>query len=405
MKSLALVVLGAATAHAGGLGRPNGISARGVGMGGAFTAWADDATAIYFNPAALDAIDPHVMVGGELVLGPRSYTPVADDGTRGPAQEATVVAPVPSAGVVGRFWYDGQPSRFTLGAGLWNTFGGKVSFPVTGQPALDATQDAVIEASAAASVRISDKLAVGGAFRLGYGSFSVDATMDPFNAHLSASGIGVAMGWGALVRPTDTIRIGLTWRSPLRIATSGSGTVEVVAGSPTHTPVAHDQVWPQQVSLGVGWQAMPALKLAAQLDWTEWSMIHSIVVTFPTGAEPDQVYPESWTDSWTPRLGGEYTVSPALAVRAGTYVDTAAVPDRTIERQYLDSTKLGVAAGASYAIADWRVDAALDVVVPSTRTVPNNTMATAAFPSDRNKAPGDYAGTLVTFELAAARRF
>ena len=55
--------------------RPNGISARGVGMGGACHAFADDATAVYFNPGALDDLDSQVMVGGELVYGPRTYTP------------------------------------------------------------------------------------------------------------------------------------------------------------------------------------------------------------------------------------------------------------------------------------------------------------------------------------------
>jgi hypothetical protein len=35
--------------------------------------------------------------------------------------------------------------------------------------------------------------------------------------------------------------------------------------------------------------------------------------------------------------------------------------------------------------------------------VPDNTTATMAFPADRNEAPGAYAGTLVTFELAIAR--
>src|SRR3954468_21516568 len=94
--ALLAALLAAGTAHAGGLGRPNNISARGVGMGGAWTAFADDATAVWFNPAALSDIDPQVNVGAEVVVGPRSYTPVADDGTRGPAQKATVVAPLPS---------------------------------------------------------------------------------------------------------------------------------------------------------------------------------------------------------------------------------------------------------------------------------------------------------------------
>ncbi len=403
MKKLALLLI-AGSAHAGGLARPNGISARGVGMGGAFTAWADDASAVIFNPAALDTVDPQGDVGGELVVGPRSYTPVADDGTRGPAQQATVVSPAPSAGVVGRFWYDDAPSRFTLGAGIYNTFGGKVSFPKTGAPALDSTGDTATEIAAGTSLRISDRFSIGATFRLGIGLFALDATMNPFDAHLTASGIGVAMGLGALVRPTDTTRIGVSWRSPLRITTSGSGVVTFDTG-PVDEQVRHDQVWPQQASLGGGWAVTPRVKLAAQIDWTEWSQVASLAVRFPASPGLDQVYPEDWNDSWTFRLGTEVAATPALVVRGGAYLDTAAVPDRTIERQYLDSNKLGVAAGVGYRVGDWRIDTALDFVTPHTRTVPNNTASTMAFPADRNKAPGDYRGTLVTLELAIARGF
>ncbi len=400
VRASVLLALGASAAHAGGLSRPNGISARGAGMGGAWTAWADDASGVYFNPAALDGAEQQVDVGGELVVGPRSYTPIADDGTRGAPQKATVVAPLPSAGVVGRFDYNDRPSRFTLGAGVWNTFGGQVSWPVTGQPALDATQDAVIEADAAASLRISDKLAIGATLRFGIGLFGIDATMNPFDAHLSASGVGVSTGWGALVRPTDNLRIGIAWRAPLRITTEGSGTVTFTS-TPTSQQVRHDQVWPQQASLGIGWRAAPRVRLAMQADWTEWSQVKDITVRFPANPALDQVYREDWKDSWTVRAGGEYAWQ-TVAVRAGAYADTNAVPDRTIERQYLDSNKVGVAAGASVRAAGWRLDAAVDLVLPSTRTVPDNTAATMAFPADRNKAPGDYAGTLVTVELAVA---
>jgi len=372
-------------------------------MGGAWTAWADDASAVYFNPAALDDADQQVDVGGELVVGPRSYTPVADDGTRGAAQKATVVAPLPSVGVVGRFQNEDEPSRFTLGAGVWNTFGGQVSWPKTGQPALDATQDAVIEANAGASLRVSDRLALGAALRLGLGLFSVDSTMDPFDSHLSASGVGVAMTWGALVRPTDHVRIGLAWRSPLRITTEGSGTVTFGA-TPEAQQVRHDQVWPQQASLGVGWRAAPRVRLALQADWTAWSQVKDLAVRFPASPGMDQVYREDWHDGWTVRAGGEYAWS-TVAARAGAYIDTNAVPDRTIERQYLDSNKVGLSAGASAHLQGWRVDGALDWVLPGTRSVPNNNAQTASFPADRNKAPGDYKGTLVTVELAVGHGF
>ena len=404
MKRVAAILVVSSTAYAGGLERPNGISARGTGMGGAFTAWADDATAVWFNPGALDAVDPQVHVGGELVVGPRSYVPVAADGTRGASQDATLVAPTPSLGIVGRFVDEDRPSRFTLGFGIYNTFGGDVSFAKTGQPALDATRDLLVEANGAAALHISDRLSIGGAIRFGLGLFKVESTQMPFDASVSGTGVGVGMTWGALVRATDTVRIGVAWRSPLRVTTKGSGTV-TFAGPAEHHDVRHEQNWPQQASLGVGWQATHELKLAAQLDWTEWSQVDKIVVEFPASALPDQIYPEYWNDSWTVRAGGEYTLSSTLAVRGGAYVDTAAVPDRTIERQYIDSNKLGLSAGASLHAAGWRFDAALDGIIPTTRTVTNNAMDVMGFTPLVNKAPGDYRGTLLTLELAAARPF
>jgi len=282
VKRLGLVLLAAlpATAHAGGLSRPNGMSARGVGMGGAFTAWADDASAVFFNPGAMDDIEPQVDIGGELVVGPRSYTPVADDGTKGPTQKTTIVAPVPALGALGRFSVDDQPSRVTFGAGLYNTFGGTVSWKKTGNSALDSTEDAVIEAIAGASVHVSDRFSVGASLRLGLGLFALDATMDPFDASLSANGVGVGLATGALFKATDNVRIGLAWRSPLRVTTDGSGTI-TFATTPQGQQVSHDQVWPQQASLGLGWRAAPALRLAAQVDWTQWSQLKDLLVTFP----------------------------------------------------------------------------------------------------------------------------
>lgn len=180
------------TASAGGLARPNGLSARGVGMGGAFVAIADDPTAVFFNPAALDAQPAQIMLGGELVYGPRTYTPVAADGTRGPEQSTSVTAPVPSIGFVGRLGDSNRPSRLTFGLGVFNTFGGQVAYEKTGMPALDSTRDIVIELDGAVALHVSDRLSLGAGVRMGFGLFHVESTMMPFDANLSASGIGRA---------------------------------------------------------------------------------------------------------------------------------------------------------------------------------------------------------------------
>lgn len=404
----ASILAHASTADAGGLARPNPISARGVGMGGAFTALADDITALHFNPAALVFVDPQVAVGLEFVVAPRSYVPLLPDGSRGPAQNTTPKIPLPVVGVVGRFHSDGVPSDFTLGIGVWNTFGGQVSYPkltdpMTGAPigALDAVQDAVIEIVPGFAYRFDEHLAFGAALRVGIGLFSVTATQMPLDSELSAFGVGLSYTGGVLVTPIPALRIGLAWRGPLTIRTNGNGTVDFPP--PEDVSVEHTQRWPQQLSLGIGVLPRPGLRLAAQLDWSGWSRVDVIAVEFPDNPNLDQRYPVDWNDNYAVRLGGEYMVTPAVAVRAGTYFDSNAVPDRTIERQYLDDAKFGVAAGTSVRFGTWRVDLALDFVLPGSRTVDDNRAAVGAWPERANIAPGDHEGSVYSAAFAVAR--
>lgn len=408
LKRALAILLISGTAHAGGTSRPNGISARGVGFGGAFTGIADDPTAVYFNPAGLDALDSQVMVGAEVVYGPRSYTPLLPDGTMGPAQSTAVVAPLPSIGGAIHFSNeDGIPSRFTLGFGVFNTFGGRIKYEKTGAPALDATGDFVIETMVAASYHVSERFAVGAAARVGVGFFNVESTMSPFNADLSANGVGFGATLGAMFKPTDALSIGVAWRSPMRVTTKGEGTIQFnPADAPERHEVRHQQKWPQQASVGVGFQATHLLKLAAQVDWEGWSIMDELTVEFPTSPLSTQIYNNYWRDTWAFRAGAEFGVSSRIALRAGGYFDTAAVPDRSIERQYSDSNKIGVSAGASFKLGAWRLDTALDAIVPrGARIVPNNSAEVMGFTPLVNKAPGEYKGSLVTFELAVARPF
>jgi long-chain fatty acid transport protein len=405
-KALAAAIVAVATpAAAGGLSRPNLISARGVGLGGAFTAIADDVTALHFNPAGLAYQVPSFALGVELVVAPRSYTPILPDGTRGDPQEATPIVPVPALGITGRFANDGVPSNFTLGIGVWNTFGGQVHYDkMPGGSALDATEDVVVEIVPGFAYRFDDRLAFGASLRIGVGLFAVEATQMPVDSELSARGLGVSYTGGVLVTPVDALRIGLTWRAPLTIRTEGSGTVELPGGTETRD-VRHTQQWPQQLSLGVVARVAPAVRLTGQLDWSDWSRVDVIAVEFPSDASLNQNYDVDWNDNVAIRAGGEYTASERLALRGGAYFDSNAVPDRTIERQYLDDNKFGVSAGASARIAGkWRLDGAIDVTLPGSRTVDDNSDELSSWRDRANVAPGDHEGSVFTLELAVSRQ-
>jgi long-subunit fatty acid transport protein len=348
---------------------------------------------------------------GELVIAPRRYVPLRSDGSDGEPQTTTPIVPLPALGVVGRFHNDGIPSAFTLGLGIWNTFGGKVSYdkmtdPMTGLPvsALDAVQDAVVEIVPGFAYRFDEHFSFGAALRVGIGLFSLDATALPLDSKGSAMGVGLSYTGGVVVTPVPTVKIGLTWRGPLTIRTNGSGRVEFDPPlTPSDENIEHTQQWPQQLSLGVGILPRPGLRLAAQLDWAGWSRVDEIKVEFPDRPTLDQRYPVDWNDNYSVRAGGEYMVTPTVAVRGGAYFDSSAVPDRTIERQYLDDAKFGVSAGTSVRFGAWRGDLALDVVLPGSRTVDDNRTEVGPWPERANVAPGDHEGSVYSLAFAVAR--
>lgn len=398
------ILVAASSAHAGGLARPNIISARGVGLGGAFTAIADDPTAWYANPAGAAWADDGFAIGAEFVYAPRSYTPVDAAGTRGPAQTATAVAPLPALGVIVHPRIDGAPSRLALGAGIWNNFGGQIHYPKMADPAqraINSTTDLVFEVGAGAAYEVDDTFAIGGTLRLGVGVFSVDANSLPLDANLSASGVGVSATLGALFRPTPKLTIGASWRAGMDIATAGSGQI----GAMGTLNVKHVQKWPQIASLAVAVAAASKLKVTGQLDWTQWSRFDRLSIEFPDNPSLVQILDFDWNDTWTVRGGAEYGLAHG-AIRAGAYYDTSAVPDRTIERTYLDSNKIGVAVGGSAMLGAWRFDGALDFTLPGTRKVPDNRpdFSAAAWATQANIAPGEHSGSVLTLELAAMRR-
>jgi long-chain fatty acid transport protein len=404
-----LSIVSTRDAEAGGLGRPNVISARAFGFGGAFGPIADDASALHYNPAGM-ALQPKssVLFGAEVILAPRSYTPIRADNSIGEPQEPddTPVV-VPTLGFVGRPKVRGVPSRLAFGVGLWNTFGGQLRYDKgdPSEPALDYVQDAVIEVVTGIAYEVNDFLSIGGALRVGIGLFSIEATAKPADGEFSATGIGAGLTLGMMIRPSKKLQIGLTWRSAMTISTSGDGELLLdPLQPPAPVDVTHDQNWPQSASLGVAFLPTSNLRLAVQADWTDWSYVETIEVHFPGRNILDQIYDEDWDDTYALHAGGEVLVTPALAVRAGYTFDSQAVPDRTIERQYLDAPKHAVGGGLGVQIHEsWRVDAAFEYIFGPAREIENNRQeySDAGWPDRANVAPGTHEGNVYTFELQA----
>src|SRR5205823_5900415 len=162
-------------AHAGAFGRPNQIDARAVGIGGAFTAVADDPSAVWFNPAGLAQIRATTLqLGLDLVspsfkYTPQSCTPGGAPSTSCASIESAQTAPLPTIGFSTRFAgkNGNDPSRLAVGFGTFVTMGGVADFDSAAlkqageQPGIIHSRLAMLELVPAAAYKVNDALLIG----------------------------------------------------------------------------------------------------------------------------------------------------------------------------------------------------------------------------------------------------
>jgi long-chain fatty acid transport protein len=401
---LSTSLLATAGAHAAGLGRPNVGGARAIGWGGAFTAIADDPTALHFNPAGMASQpDDTVLVGSETIVAPRSWKPLDADGNLGPAQTpSNAPSFLPLLGYVTRLHQEGVPSRWALGIGFWNTFGGSLDYGA-GDPSVkqvNATSIALLEVVPGIAYEVNDFLQLGVGFRLGYGIFTVNATKHPTaSADVSTAGVGAGFSTGAMVSPTRNLHFGLVWRSAITVDTKGSGDIDFGDGMPKTVDSSMTEEWPQQASIAMHWQATEHFGLALQADWTDWSSMQKLTIVASGATDVNDL---DFEDSYAAHLGVQYAFTDDFALRGGYTFDGNAVPDRTIDRTFFDQPKHCAAIGSSWNVREWlTLDAAFEAVVGPVRHVPRNDDALGGFGSRANIAPGDYAGQIYTLEVAA----
>jgi long-chain fatty acid transport protein len=298
------------------------------------------------------------------------------------------------------------PSRLAFGVGLWNSYGGQLTYkdatPINGTIAK--TRNAVIEVVPGLAYEVNDILQVGGALRIGIGLFDSNAVARPNDAELSATGVGAGFTLGAMVRPNDQLSLGWFYRSPLNVATKGSATVhfDPPVGDKQYD-LEFQQQWPQETGVSAAYR-MRKLLLAVQGNWHGWSVVDKLAPKFigdPT-LSAQAVIPTDWQNSWSLHLGAQYSVTPKIDVRGGYTYDTPAVTPQYQERQFIDDNKMTAALGASIlATRRIRIDTAFEYLIPrGPRTIPDNSAQYVDNPELANAAPGEHEGKLYTFELA-----
>jgi long-chain fatty acid transport protein len=395
MVSVLLVLLfTASTSFAAGFRIPEA-GAKAMGMGFAFTAQADDPSAIYYNPAGLTQLKGNnIMVGATyLRLDSGEFTgttPLTGGATASESQKSLDFI-IPNAYYT-RTTSDGYIS---YGVGIFSPFGlgqeyeNKNTSIFRNQITKIELQTVVVNPTIA--FKINEYLSVGAGIDYMWGKAKLEKTPvatvgNLYNSTLESDwGLdGDAWGYnfGLLLKPTANFRIGANYRSPFTLKlkdadvtisnTNPAYASGLLGATPSSTKGGATVAMPATFALGAAY-TMGRLTVEADADWTFWSSFTDLPITIqnPVPTLPSTANPKQWEDVVAFRLGVEYRVTDPLSLRAGFVYDPTPVPASTLGPDLPDSNKLDYMVGAGYKIGAWTIDVAGMYIDKKDRTVSN----------------------------------
>jgi len=351
-----IVVLAAAPTFASGFGFYEQ-GAKASGQAGAWVARADDASANWYNPAALVHLTGREVQFGFNYLQPGSDTQFSP--AAGPSAGTSIDAA--SNGVTPAHFYFSQKinDRIAWGVGL-NTPFGLVS---------EWDSPTMTPFSRRAELRtylLNPNVAVklGNYWSVGFGvdymaveirEFSYDVPFTPATANLT--GEGDAWGYNfALQFKNKYFSIAGQYRSSMN--TNIYGDINVTAPLTFLNSAAQTKVeLPGQTMLGMAWTG-ERVDVEVGAYYTQWNYFKSLDVTFDNPLTPPLSLTENWEGTWSWRLGAAFRLGKEMKneLRVGVVFDETPIPTQYLRPSIPDSDRTGYTVGYGYLSKKWGID-------------------------------------------------
>lgn len=317
---------------------------------------------ILTNPAALRGVERGEVSNGIAVLL-NDTTARMDSATAplSPRDEPGLTGFVPSLAVGWRL-----SPQFVVGLAVDSPFGLASEYSADFAGSYDGTLSELLTLAVTPMVawQISPAVTLGAGISLMYADAELANRVSPTQtASLSGDGFSVGFTLGTLVEPVPGTVIGARFRSGTSQTLSGSFSdsylVPPGVGPLTLSGKGEAEFsLPASINLGITQSVTPALRVMAEVEFTDWSVYDRIDITEQargiTIADT-----QNYRDSRLYALGLEYDYSERLTLRGGIAYDETPVQGAFRTTRVPDSDKLWLAAGLTYAITDrLSVDAA-----------------------------------------------
>ena len=330
--------------------QPQGATA--AGQGNAFSAQADDPSAIHYNPAGLSQVNGvQVLTGTTLVGGSVKFTSPTGIDSRGDFG-GSIANPPPSYSYVsanlGSFGWNNL-SNVTVGIGLTSPFGLNIRYPMDGpfNSAVTSAALPLIDIKPTVAYKINDQLAIGVgadiytfASFLGQGHVEQKQFIGGTSFELNGKGTGAGANFSLLYTPLRNsdgkpiASIGLVYRTQAVVPLSGSLLVNGAKVADASTNLVLPEIYTGAIAIWPVRTSEQEWKLELDVEYVGWKSNRNLDVHLSSGGVIPQ--PQQWKTVPVVAIGTEYKwLNPAwlpywdVAVRSGYTRTENPVPDQT----------------------------------------------------------------------------
>lgn len=357
--------------------------------GDAFTATADNPSAVYYNPAGITQLD-----GFQARLG--TYDIEVDAEFRSPTGE--FIHNKDTFVELPQFYstYHFANTPITAGLGIYVPYGLSLSYPSTA-PFSTTIQGARIEYQTVNPViawQICPQLSIAAGVTINYAEASqrIKVLQQGVNGEFKIEGSGedVGFNFGLMWQPTPQHSFGIQYHSATDVDLSGHTLIDtdrLTVPTPfgnVRVPASHVERdsdanfhFPQWVTAGYSFRPTPKWNLEFDLDWTDWNTLNTVYV-HQAGA-PEVKIPFNWVNSIAFEFGVTRQLPWGMRISAGYQYAQHTVPEDQFNPIVPDNRRHIFMVGIGQTKGRFSWDAAYEYAYQPSRSI-----------SDESSIDGDY---------------
>ena len=360
--------------------------------GNAFTATADNPSAIYYNPAGITQLDGTRVLVGAYAISLKAKVSLDEGEHRSFSSTNTELQYAPQSFLTWKH----EKSPVALGIGVYAPFGFALDYP-DDTPFRALAHKGKIEyltVNPVFALKLTRDLSIGLGAMVNYGKAELEQGVLAKGDQFRFEGDGVDYGFnaGLLWTPYRMHRFGLNYRSETTMDFDGHSRLQYdgftvptpfgpfpVAGVDRREAASAEFIFPQNLVLGYAFTPTEDWNFEFNLDWTDWDSLNTVTLRQKSG---DVLLPFNWRSSFFYEFGVTKKFAHGLRASAGYIYSENSVPNESFNPTVPDSDRHIFSVGLGQQLASFSWDLAYQYTHGPERRIDQGTAADGTYRFD-----------------------